>query len=460
MQKLTNVIQHGWVTKLDKVNKLIYFKGEIYLAFLILEVPISTGELLTTDGIPLKQSLKKAERKNKIRAFLLVFPLLLFIFVTFVMPIGDMLLRSVDDAQINSVFPNTFEEYKKWDKKKDELPPEEVYKALFEELAYGDKIQVGRALTRMNYSKSGWKSLIKKTSRAIKKVVKKNEFPDSYKDFLIATNDGWADPTFWYAMGQMVNNTTPIYYYNAIDMTYDQDQNVIRQEENRRVYVQTWIKTLKVSIYVTFFCLILGFPVAHLLASLPLRYSNLLMIFVLLPFWTSLLVRTTAWIVMLQQQGVINGVLVWIGLLSDDGRLPMVYNETGTLIAMTQILLPFMILPLYSVMRVIPKSHMRAAQNLGAKPAMAFWKVYLPQTIPGMSAGGLLVFVLAIGYFITPELVGGKDGKLIGSWIAYHLKTTLNWGLCAALGAILLGVMLIFYWLYNKIVGIDNIKLG
>jgi putative spermidine/putrescine transport system permease protein len=184
------------------------------------------------------------------------------------------------------------------------------------------------------------------------------------------------------------------------------------------------------------------------------------MIFVLLPFWTSLLVRTTAWIVMLQQNGVINGVLVWLGILSDDGRIQMVYNQTGTIIAMTQILLPFMILPLYSVMKVIPKSHMRAAQNLGAKPAKAFMKVYLPQTIPGMSAGGLLVFVLAIGYFITPELVGGKDGQLIGHWIAYHLKTSMNWGLCSALGGILLAIMLVLYWLYNKIVGIDNIKLG
>ena len=421
---------------------------------------ISTAELLTTDGIPLKQSLKKAERKNKIRAFLLVFPLLLFIIVTFVMPIGDMLFRSVDDSQINTVFPNTFNEYKKWDRDKDELPPEEVYKSLFEELAYGEKIQIGRALTRMNYSKSGWKSLIKKTSRQIKKAVKKDELPDNYKEFLITTNERWADPTFWYAMGQMLDTTTPIYYWNALDRTYDQDQNVVMQDEKRRIYIKTWIKTLKISVYVTIFCLILGFPVAHLLANLPLRYSNLLMIFVLLPFWTSLLVRTTAWIVMLQQNGVINGILVWLGILSDEGRLQLVYNETGTLIAMTQILLPFMILPLYSVMRVIPKSHMRAAQNLGAKPATAFWRVYLPQTIPGISAGGLLVFVLAIGYFITPELVGGKDGKLIGHWIAYHLKTTLNWGLCAALGAILLGVMLVFYWLYNKIVGIDNIKLG
>ena len=426
-----------------------------------MEVIISTADqILTTDGIPLKVSLKKAERINKIKAFLLVFPLLLFIFITFVVPISDMLLRSVDDSQINTVFPNTFKEYAKWDKTKDELPSEEVYKSLFEELAYGEKIQIGKALTRMNYSKSGWKSLIKKTSKKIKKIVKSGEFPASYKEALIEMHKGWADPTFWYAMGQMVNETTPIYYWNAVDRTYDLNANVVMQPEERRIYVSTWIKTLKVSVYVTFFCLILGFPVAHLLANLPLRYSNLLMIFVLLPFWTSLLVRTTAWIVMLQQNGVINGVLVWLGILSDEGRIQMVYNMTGTIIAMTQILLPFMILPLYSVMKVIPKSHMRAAQNLGAKPARAFIRVYLPQTIPGMSAGGLLVFVLAIGYFITPELVGGKDGQLIGHWIAYHLKTTLNWGLCSALGAILLAAMLVLYWLYNRIVGIDNIKLG
>ena len=411
-----------------------------------MEVIISISEqILTTDGIPLKVSLRKTERKNKIKAFLLVFPLLLFILVTCVMPIADMLTRSVDDSLINEVYDNTFKEYKKWDKEIDKLPPEAVYKAIFEDIAYGDKLKIGRSITRMNYSKSGWKSLIKKTRRQIKKIVKSGNFPTNYKDTLIEINEGWADPTFWYSMSQMLNESTAIYYWNAIDRTYDLNGEVVQQKENRRVYVKTWIKTFKISILVTFYCLILGFPVAHLLANLPLRYSNILMIFVLLPFWTSLLVRTTAWIVMLQQNGVINGVLVWLGILSDEGRIQMVYNQTGTLIAMTQILLPFMILPLYSVMKVIPKSHMRAALNLGAKPATAFFRVYFPQTIPGMSAGGLLVFVLAIGYFITPELVGGKDGQLIGHWIAYHLKTTLNWGLCSALGGILLGIMLILY---------------
>jgi len=420
----------------------------------------TTDQILTTDGLPLKVSLRKTERKNKIRAFLLVAPLLLFIIVTFVVPILDMLLRSVDDSQINNVYSKTFEEYNKWDSENDELPPEAVYEAIFNDIHYGDKVQVGKALTRMNYSKSGWKSLIKKTRRAIKKIVKSGELPTSYKETMISIHEGWGDRLFWVSMKQMVNEKTAIYYWNAIDRTYDIDGNVIMQDEKRRMYMKTWIRTFKVSIYVTFFCLLLGFPVAHLLANLPLRYSNLLMIFVLLPFWTSLLVRTTAWIVMLQQKGVINGVLVWLGIINDDQRIQMVYNMTGTIIAMTQILLPFMILPLYSVMKVIPKSHMRAAQNLGAKPVRAFIRVYLPQTVPGMSAGGLLVFVLAIGYFITPELVGGKDGQLIGHWIAYHLKTTLNWGLCAAIGSILLVIMLVLYWLYNKIVGIDNIKLG
>ena len=420
----------------------------------------TTDQILTTDGLPLKVSLRKTERKNKIRAFLLVFPLLLFIIVTFVVPIGDMLLRSVDDSQINNVYAKTFEEYNKWDSENEELPPEAVYEAIFNEIHYGDKVQVGKALTRMNYSKSGWKSLIKKTRRAIKKIVKSGELPTSYKETMISIHEGWGDRLFWVSMKQMVNENTAIYYWNAIDRAYDIDGNVIMQDEKRRMYIKTWVRTFKVSVYVTFFCLILGFPVAHLLDNLPLRYSNLLMIFVLLPFWTSLLVRTTAWIVMLQQKGVINGVLVWLGIINDDQRIQMVYNMTGTIIAMTQILLPFMILPLYSVMKVIPKSHMRAAQNLGAKPVRAFIRVYLPQTVPGMSAGGLLVFVLAIGYFITPELVCGKDGQLIGHWIAYHLKTTLNWGLCAAIGSILLAIMLVLYWLYNKIVGIDNIKLG
>jgi len=411
------------------------------------------GEILTTDGIPLKVSLKRAERKNKIRALFLVLPLALFITVTFVIPIISMLTRSVDDKQINTVIPKTFELYKQWDQK--ELPSEEMYATIFNEIMTADKRQVGKASTRMNYSKSGWKSLIKKSKRKFKKI---EEGP--YKEQMIAIDKKWADMEYWKALGQMVDPITFGYYLNAVDLKYDSNKKIVRQPEKRRIYNYTWYKTIKISVLVTLFCLILGYPIAHLLATLPLKLSNLLMIFVLLPFWTSLLVRTVSWIVILMQNGIFNNILVWAGIVSDDNRIQLIYNETGTLIAMTQILLPFMVLPLYSVMKTIPPSYMRAALNLGAQPMHAFYRIYMPQTVPGISAGGLLVFVLAIGYFITPELVGGSDGQLIGHWIAYHLKSSLNWGLCSALGTILLVAMLVLYWVYNKIVGIENIKLG
>ncbi len=411
------------------------------------------GEILTTDGIPLKVSLKRAERKNKIRALFLVLPLALFITVTFVIPIISMLTRSVDDKQINTVIPKTFELYKQWDQK--ELPSEEMYATIFNEIMTAEKWQIGKASTRMNYSKSGWKSLIKKSKRKFKKI---KEGP--YKEQMIAIDKKWADMEYWKALGQMVDPITFGYYLNAVDLKYDSNKKIVQQPEKRRIYNYTWYKTIKISVLVTLFCLILGYPIAHLLATLPLKLSNLLMIFVLLPFWTSLLVRTVSWIVILMQNGIFNNILVWAGIVSDDNRIQLIYNETGTLIAMTQILLPFMVLPLYSVMKTIPPSYMRAALNLGAQPMHAFYRIYMPQTVPGISAGGLLVFVLAIGYFITPELVGGSDGQLIGHWIAYHLKSSLNWGLCSALGTILLVAMLVLYWVYNKIVGIENIKLG
>ncbi len=410
-------------------------------------------QILTTEGIPLKISLKKAERKNKIRAFALVLPLLLFILITFVFPIFNMLTRSVDDKHINTVFPKTFEIYKQWDQK--ELPSEEMYATIFNEVMTAEKRQIGKASTRMNYSKSGWKSLIKKSKRKFKKI---KEGP--YKEQMIAIDKRWANIEYWKALGQMVDPITYGYYLNAVDLTYDSNKNIIQQPEKRRMYNSTWWLTFEISILVTLFCLVLGYPISYLLATLPLKFSNLLMICVLLPFWTSLLVRTVSWIIILMQKGIFNSILVWAGIIADENRMQLIYNKTGTLIAMTQILLPFMVLPLYSVMKTISPSYMRAALNLGAQPMHAFYRIYMPQTIPGISAGGLLVFVLAIGYFITPELVGGSEGLLIGHFIAFHLKSSLNWGLCSALGAILLAVMLVLYWVYNKIVGIENIKLG
>ena len=216
-----------------------------------------------------------------------------------------------------------------------------------------------------------------------------------------------------------------------------------------------WISGL-----VTLLTLILGYPIAYLISTTPPRISNLLIIMVLLPFWTSLLVRTTSWIVLLQTQGVLNDIMVWAGILAEEGRIQMIHNLNGTLVAMTQILLPFMVLPMYSVMKTIPLSQLRASQSLGATPFRTFFKIFWPQSIPGIGAGGLLVFVLSVGYYITPALVGGSSGQMISNQIAFHMRSSLNWGLAAAMGTILLVIVLVLYWIYDRIVGIDNMKLG
>ncbi|MFT5626114.1 MAG: putative spermidine/putrescine transport system permease protein, partial [Lentimonas sp.] len=230
--------------------------------------------------------------------------------------------------------------------------------------------------------------------------------------------------------------------------------------ENEQIYITLFIRTMIMSLTITVSCILLGYPIAWLLANLPARKANLLMILVLLPFWTSLLVRTSAWKVLLQQQGVINDILVWVGIVADGDRLQLINNQTGTIIAMTHILLPFMILPLYSVMKTIPPTYLRAAKSLGATNWTAFWRVYFPQSVPGIGAGSILAFILSIGYYITPEIVGGTKGVFISNRIAYHISSSLNWGLAAALGAILLVIVMLFYWAYDRIVGIDNVKLG
>jgi putative spermidine/putrescine transport system permease protein len=364
-----------------------------------------------------------------------------------------MLTRSLDDSLVNKVFPTTLEEFAAWDKTSE--PPEAIYAAFVNDIKNAAKLDVGKVSTRMNYAKPGWKSLVKITSRKIKKI----EGPP-YKEALIKIDKRWANADFWLSLGIMKDERTFGYFLNAVDRTYDFDKNVIDVEENRKVYNLLWYRTLMVSFIVTIACLILSYPVAYLLATLPMRISNLLMICVLMPFWTSLLVRIVAWMIMLQQNGVVNNTLVSVGILADDNRLAMMYNFNGTVIVMTQILLPFMILPLYSVMKTIPPTYMKAAQNLGATPTMAFIRVYMPQTIPGIGAGCILVFIVAIGYYITPELVGGKDGRLIGNMVAYHMQRSLNWGLAAAMGTILLFAILFLYWLYDKIIGIDNMKMG
>ncbi len=413
------------------------------------------GEVvLAADGTPLKASLNKAMRKSRIRALLLVTPLFIFVLFSFLIPIFSMTMRSVDNWHVGTLMPETTAALENWDGKV--IPDEPVFAALVKDLQAGAKSrEIGKVGTRLNYEKSGLRSMITGSS---KKSLKLKEGP--YKDKVLKMHKKWKDLETWTVIKRNTAPYTIGYYLNAVDMKYDKNGDITMQKENRRIYGKLFMRTFAISLVITLICVVLAYPISYLLATLPLRYSNLLMIFVLLPFWTSLLVRTTAWIAMLQSQGVLNDLFVFFGLVSDDNRLQLIHNLTGTIIAMTHILLPFMVLPLYSVMKTIPPSYMRAALSLGANPVVAFVRVYMPQTLSGIGAGSILVFILSIGYYITPALVGGTGGTLISNQIAYHMQSSLNWGLAGALGALLLFSVLALYLLYNKLVGIDNMRLG
>jgi putative spermidine/putrescine transport system permease protein len=549
----------------------------------------SSGPMLAADGTPLKTSLSRALRRQKIRALALIAPLLLFVVITFIIPIATMLFRSVENQIVSNTMPEATIALQAWDESSGMAPDEDVFQALYFDLFRASEAKEHTKLgTRLNYEQTGTSSLFRTTGRNLDDVSELWQDPiediapalkdgetwyammsgtggeavfdarrvlwnemvtgefegavdltlsaemaemlplttAAYADWaifealaeerdvatrdpweavyaalgldlrdpatvdavnayagphaqdlqLVAANldqlpdlmlrdafteldEDWVDPEVWQTIKIYSPDYTAGYFLNSIDMEKGPDGAQMRPE-NQQIYIKLFIRTLWMSLLITASCIVLGYPVAWLLANLPLRSANVLMILVLLPFWTSLLVRTSAWKVLLQQQGVINEILVWLGFVDDANRLILMNNATGTVIAMTHILLPFMILPLYSVMKTVPPTYLRAAKSLGATNWTAFWRVYFPQSVPGIGAGSILVFILSIGYYITPEIVGGTSGVFISNRIAYHISSSLNWGLAAALGTILLAVVLLLYWCYDRIVGIDNVKLG
>ena len=423
------------------------------------ETNASPELLKTPDGTPLKVALSRTLRYRKRTALLLVAPLFLFVMVTFLFPIFDMLSRSVDNKTMQTILPQTAALLGDWDESSGKLPDEPVFKALVLEGQVAAKEKtINKVGKRLNYETSGMSSLFRKTGRKLLRFDPE-KLETSYTEVILGIDKKWKKIGTWQLMKRQSPKYTTSNYYSAFDAQMTAN-GLAMKDENKQIYMKLFVRTLYMSSLITFLTILLGYPIAFLLASLKTRTSNLLMILVLLPFWTSLLVRTSAWIALLQKEGVINDFLVGIGLIGDDSRLQMIHNQTGTIISMTHILLPFMILPLFSVMKTIPPSYMRAARSMGATPFTAFRRIYFPNTVAGIGAGGILVFILSIGFYITPALVGGTDGTMISNFIAYHISESLNWGLAAALGTILLLLVLALYILYDKIVGIDNMKFG
>ena len=395
--------------------------------------------------------------RPQLRAVGLTLPLVAFIGVTFLAPLAVMLSRSVYDPVVADALSETVGRLQAWDRSG--LPDEATFAAAARELRQAREARaIGRVAGRVNRVGGGLRSVLVRTARSLPE----GEGPPAggWRAAFVAADPAWADPATWRAVATAGDRFTIRHYLNALDLDRGADGAVVRQPPERRIYLPLLWRTLLVSLGITGLSLLLGYPIAHLIAQAPPRRANLLLALVLVPFWTSLLVRTTAWIVLLQQQGVINDLLVAIGVVPDSDRLAMVYNMTGTAVAMTHVLLPFMVLPLYSIMRAIPRQQMSAAVSLGAGPWQAFRRVYWPQTLPGVGAGSLLVFILAIGYYITPALVGGQSGQLISNLIAYHMQTSLNWGLAGALGGVLLACIIALYVVYDRLIGVDRMRFG
>ena len=401
-----------------------------------------------------KNLFKIQERVAKFKAFLLVTPLLLFVFVFFICPILIILVKSVSSPTVKTLMPKTVMLMKDYDYK-NVIPDEKTLKVFLTELqVLARNKESGILAEELNRKSSGFGSTIKKTARKIKKV--NIDEIKNYKEYLLSVTKRWDNPYFWTAIKRSYNSLTMEYLLAAVDLEYDLDYNIVKKEV--QIYVPILLKTLYISFMVTFITILLAYPTSYYLASLPKSKANLLMIFVLLPFWTSLLVRIVSWITLLQDKGPINEVLMALNVI--ESPLDIVFNQFATTITMTHILLPFMILPLYGAMRAMDITYVKASASLGANSFITFFKIYLPLTLSGLSAGSILVFIISIGYYITPALIGGVDGQMISNLIEFHMRTSNNWELASALGVILLVITLVLYWFYEKLVGVNNLKLG
>jgi putative spermidine/putrescine transport system permease protein len=424
----------------------------------------SMSTVLTTevpqraDGEEQRVAKRRLARQHNIgrwKALALIAPLFLFLLAIFLIPIAILLTRAVDNREVSTVLPQTAVALAA--RQADEPPTPAAADALVADLRASPREAVAEVAKRLNYYQSGLRSLMLKTARELNAA----DSPRSGAiEVLREIDERWIDPAVWNVIQRALPQHTDFYLLAAVDLERDAHGAIGPVSEDSAIYRDVIARTFVISGSVTLICLLLGYPLAHWMATAPPATARKLMLLVLLPFWTSLLVRTTAWVVVLQGGGVVNSMLGWIGLIDPAHPIELIHNRIGVLIAMTHILLPFMVLPIYSVMKGIPPNYMRAAASLGAPPMAAFLRVYLPLSLPGVSAGGLLVFILALGYYITPALVGGAQDQMLSYFIAYFASQVTNWGMAAALSATLLVLVLILYAVYHRIVGIDKLRMG
>jgi len=384
----------------------------------------------------------------------LLLPLTGFLLVFFVAPLVWLLSLAVREAEVPRALPRTLTALHSW--QSGQAVPPTVFTSMAQDLREAREAStLADAARRLNYEVGGVRSTLMRAAREVGAAPVNTIFDAAFFSTIDPT---LASPDFFAAVKRAHGPVSLYYLLAAVDLVRNAQGEIEHASVANRIYIDVLLRTLGISASVTLLCLLLGFPVAMLLTQVTEKTADWLMILVLLPFWTSLLVRTAAWVVVLQREGMVNTLLMRLGLITEP--LTLIYNRTGVLIAMTHVLLPFMILPLYSVLKGIPPHYMRAAASLGAAPLTAFFRVYLPMAAPAIMAGSLMVFILAMGYYITPALVGGGSDQMLSYFVATYTTDTGNWGLASALGLMMLVTTMLLYALAHKLSGGRALAMG
>ncbi|MFC0408482.1 ABC transporter permease [Roseomonas elaeocarpi] len=386
----------------------------------------------------------------------LVAPLLIFLFLVFLLPIGTFLWQAVAERDVAPALPRTVLALRDWDGRA--LPPDAAFEALAADLRAArahDQAGVGAPLipaaaARLNSEVPGFRSTLPATARRLADPAA------PARDTILAASPDWSTPESWAAIRRTAGPLGDSNLLAVLDLRRDSTGALAAVPPEGAIFRTILLRTLWIAVLATALSLLLAYPLAYLIATAAPRWRPWLLAGVMLPFWTSLVVRTAAWWVLLQREGIVNAALAGLGLI--EAPLPLLFNRGAVLAAMVHILLPFAVLPIYAALRGLDWRLPRAALSLGATPWRSFWRVTLPLTLPGVGAGAILVFIQALGFYVTPALLGGPNDQMLPYFIGFYANRTVNWGLAAALSVALLLAVAIVVGLYARLVGFERTR--
>lgn len=379
------------------------------------------------------------------RGVALTFPLVIFLAAFFLWPLFNIFSTAVSNPAVHDVFPTLAHEAQGWSN--DEPPTPAMQRALITDVrAANDPQAFGNAVRVLNAENSGFRSLFRKTREA---VMAGDVIPD-----LVEVDPRWADAVYWRVLVSNLSRYTDRFLLAAIDLHRDEAGHIVTDQSASWLHVNVLLRTLGISAIVVLGCAVIGLPYAVVMVTVGPLVRKLLLIMVLLPLWTSSLVRVTAWFIILQNNGLINDLLMTIGITS--APVQLLFTRLGVLVAMIHVMLPFMVLPIFGVLMGVPRNLLPAAMSLGASYPRAVWHVLVRQSLRGVATGALFVFMTSLGFYILPALLGGATDQLVSSLIASYALANANWAMASALGLLLLVSTMAIHIVYRRVSGAEE----